>query len=212
MASLLLRTVSAQTCFYPDGLTTSNDIPCNSNAEASSCCPTGSFCMDNGLCFGGGVVSRASCTDQAWTSTECAHYCTDGESKFSPTNVTFLTICFSERIECYRLDSLRRKPTDIWLWLEWQSVSKHALNIYYGRRKCSGSTSSTNPSACVQLLDLRQCKQPSIWCRINDRSRFGRRTSTGFLFAHGSLGSEEGETEICSSVHFRTALGTNGSS
>ncbi|KEQ73755.1 hypothetical protein M436DRAFT_63119 [Aureobasidium namibiae CBS 147.97] len=77
MASLLLRAVSAQTCYYPDGLTTSDDIPCNSNAATSSCCPTGSFCMDNGLCFGGGVVSRSSCTDQAWASPECAQYCTD---------------------------------------------------------------------------------------------------------------------------------------
>jgi hypothetical protein len=125
---------------------------------------------------------------------------------------TILTICSSERIECYRLDSLRCKPTDIWLWLEWQSVSKHALDIYYGRRECSGSTSSTNPSACVQLLDSHQCRQPSIWCRIDDRSRFGRRTSPGFLFAHGSFSSEEGKTEIRSSAHFRTALGTNGSS
>ncbi|KAI4728536.1 hypothetical protein E4T49_03593 [Aureobasidium sp. EXF-10728] len=77
VASILLRAVSAQTCYYPDGLTTSDDIPCNSNAKASSCCPTGSFCMDNGLCFGGGVVSRSSCTDQAWASPECARYCRD---------------------------------------------------------------------------------------------------------------------------------------
>lgn len=77
VASLLLRAISAQTCYYPDGLTISNDVPCNSNAEVSSCCPTGSFCMDNGLCFGGGVVSRSSCTDQAWTSPQCAHYCTE---------------------------------------------------------------------------------------------------------------------------------------
>ncbi|KAI5275859.1 hypothetical protein E4T47_01390 [Aureobasidium subglaciale] len=76
-ASLLLRAVSAQTCYYPDGLTPSDDIPCNSNAQVSSCCPTGSFCMDNGLCFGGSVVSRASCTDQAWSSAECPRYCTD---------------------------------------------------------------------------------------------------------------------------------------
>ncbi|THW47840.1 hypothetical protein D6D25_04281, partial [Aureobasidium pullulans] len=77
VASLLLRAVSAQTCYYPDGLTPSDDIPCNSNAATSSCCPTGSFCMDNGLCFGGGVVSRASCSDQSWASAECAQYCTD---------------------------------------------------------------------------------------------------------------------------------------
>jgi hypothetical protein len=130
----------------------------------------------------------------------------------SPLNVTVLIMCSSKRIECYRLDSLRCKPTDVWLWFERQSVSKHALDFYYGRRECYGSTSSTNSSACVQLFKPHQCKQPSVWYRIDGRSRFGRRTSTGLLSAHGSLGPKEGETKICSSAHLRTAHGTYGSS
>lgn len=77
---LLLSVAAAQTCYYPDGLTVSQDIPCNTDASASSCCPSDSFCMDNGLCFGGGVVSRASCTDQSWESEQCADYCKTGKS------------------------------------------------------------------------------------------------------------------------------------
>jgi hypothetical protein len=83
MASLMLQAVSAQVCYYPDGLTTSDDVACSNNPAGSSCCPTGSFCMDNGLCFGGGIVSRSSCTDQTWASAECAQYCTEGKLKWS---------------------------------------------------------------------------------------------------------------------------------
>lgn len=31
--------------------------------------------MDDGLCFGGGLVSRGSCTDKSWESEACAGYC-----------------------------------------------------------------------------------------------------------------------------------------
>lgn len=35
--------------------------------------------MDNGLCFGGGILSRGSCTDENWESDACAGYCKTGE-------------------------------------------------------------------------------------------------------------------------------------
>lgn len=112
VASLLLRAVSAQTCYYPDGLTPSDDIPCNSNAAASSCCPTGSFCMDNGLCFGGGVVSRASCSDQSWASAECAQYCTDGTSRLTDmkpeSGLTSVTVNASTSISLTACDASSR--------------------------------------------------------------------------------------------------------
>lgn len=71
----LIAFATAQTCYFPDGQTVSTDVPCNTTATASSCCPSDSFCMDNGLCFGSGIVSRGSCTDQSWESEECSGYC-----------------------------------------------------------------------------------------------------------------------------------------
>ena len=35
--------------------------------------------MDNGLCFGGGLVSRGSCTDKSWENPECTGFCKTGK-------------------------------------------------------------------------------------------------------------------------------------
>ena len=72
-ATLLIRLSSAQQCYFPNA-SPSTDIPCGSSG-ASSCCGSSEFCMDNGLCFGGGLVSRGSCTDKTWNSEACAGYC-----------------------------------------------------------------------------------------------------------------------------------------
>ncbi|KXT11997.1 hypothetical protein AC579_4636 [Pseudocercospora musae] len=74
VAILTVSRVHAQQCFYPDG-TLSSDTPCITGSD-SSCCAASSFCMDNGLCFGSGIVSRGSCTDKTWQSGACASYCT----------------------------------------------------------------------------------------------------------------------------------------
>ncbi|EME40690.1 hypothetical protein DOTSEDRAFT_65358 [Dothistroma septosporum NZE10] len=73
-AVLLTRLSTAQQCYFPDG-TPSTDIPCGSSGQSSSCCGSDEFCMDNGLCFGGGLVSRGSCTDRTWASQACSGYC-----------------------------------------------------------------------------------------------------------------------------------------
>lgn len=73
---LFVASAVSQTCYFPDGTTVSTDVACNNTAAASSCCLTGSFCLDNGLCFGGGTVSRSSCTDSTWASEACSSYCT----------------------------------------------------------------------------------------------------------------------------------------
>ena len=65
-------------CYFPDGTTTTPDIPCNQSAidagGHSPCCNELNMCLDNGLCFGGGVVSRGSCTDSSWGE-DCPQYC-----------------------------------------------------------------------------------------------------------------------------------------
>lgn len=77
---LLATTTSAQKCFYPDGTLSSSDTPCSTEGH-SSCCNADSYCMDNGLCFGGGIVSRGSCTDETWGSDACAGFCKTGEEE-----------------------------------------------------------------------------------------------------------------------------------
>lgn len=67
-------------CWYPDGSTPAPDTPCNQtavdNGQTSACCGADAMCMDNGLCFGKGIVSRGSCTDKNWGE-PCTQYCQD---------------------------------------------------------------------------------------------------------------------------------------
>jgi hypothetical protein len=70
----------AQTCYYPDKSIAQYDVPCNASASASACCGSGSWCLDNGLCLDYGSISRGSCTDESWQSTECCPYCQNGIS------------------------------------------------------------------------------------------------------------------------------------
>ncbi|KAK3115569.1 hypothetical protein LTR53_004929 [Teratosphaeriaceae sp. CCFEE 6253] len=93
-AILFIAIAHSQTCYLPDGNTiASNDTPCGgSNATAAACCPADSFCLDNGLCYGEGLVSRASCTDATWDSPACAGYCRTE----SPSSAIGITPCASD--------------------------------------------------------------------------------------------------------------------
>lgn len=82
-ASVYVLLATAQsTCWYPDGETKSEtDVPCDPNADVSPCCGSQSYCMDNGLCFDSGSISRGSCTDPSWGD-GCTPYCIHSESCF----------------------------------------------------------------------------------------------------------------------------------
>lgn len=78
-AAILFTTfASAQSCWYPDGKTLASDTACNPNATVSACCGSASYCLNEGLCITGGVVTRGSCTDKTWGSAECAQFCKTG--------------------------------------------------------------------------------------------------------------------------------------
>ncbi|TKA73347.1 hypothetical protein B0A55_06791 [Friedmanniomyces simplex] len=47
-------------CYYPDGQSLAPDIACNASASESACCSAESQCLDNGLCFSHGLLSRGS--------------------------------------------------------------------------------------------------------------------------------------------------------
>jgi len=77
---LFIAFAKAQSCYFPDGKTVATgDVLCPSNGTEASCCPSNSFCLDNGLCYGRGLVTRSSCTDATWGSPACAEYCKPGE-------------------------------------------------------------------------------------------------------------------------------------
>ena len=72
--------VYGPTCYAPDGVTTTSDVPCRSNPDTPSpCCGVTAFCVDNGLCYGYGALSRGSCTDPDWGE-GCPKYCVDSNS------------------------------------------------------------------------------------------------------------------------------------
>lgn len=75
---------SAQTrkqCFYPDGAS-SDDVPCDANAEVSMCCGSTNLCLSSGLCRNPGTgpndgtsYARGTCTDREWASDVCPQRC-----------------------------------------------------------------------------------------------------------------------------------------
>lgn len=77
LAILFVSSTTAQTCYYPDG-TESGDVSCGSSGLQASCCGKTQVCMDNGLCFGNGIMSRGSCTDKNWESESCSQFCSGG--------------------------------------------------------------------------------------------------------------------------------------
>lgn len=54
------------TCYLPNGSTANGDILC-SGSLPSQCCPCGSICLSNGLCFNtDSLLSRSSFTRSTW--------------------------------------------------------------------------------------------------------------------------------------------------
>jgi hypothetical protein len=71
-------TTAAQSCYYPDG-SLAPDTPCTTTSGHAACCGPAATCLDDGLCFHRGILSRGSCTDENWESEACAGYCRTGE-------------------------------------------------------------------------------------------------------------------------------------
>lgn len=82
---LSIPLVSAQkTCYFPDGLPAKdlqgidNWIPCDPNAEHSSCCLVYDQCLTNGLCLQPhqwNWVWRDACTDPTFQDPSCPKFC-----------------------------------------------------------------------------------------------------------------------------------------
>ena len=82
--SMKATKIRAQTCYFPDGSVSTDDAPCraSSSDQPSPCCKPTDVCLDNALCLaqsGPEGVSRGSCTDKTWQSSECPQYCQDGQ-------------------------------------------------------------------------------------------------------------------------------------
>ena len=75
---------NGSTCFFPDGTVAPRDTPCHDpllSGGASACCAGSDVCLDNNLCLaqsGPEIITRGSCTDWKWLSSECPQYCPDG--------------------------------------------------------------------------------------------------------------------------------------
>lgn len=70
LITLLISTVSAQTCYFVNGDVATDDVPCNTTATTSICCSKYDICLSNGLCYlqgsNGPSFSRGSCTNKNW--------------------------------------------------------------------------------------------------------------------------------------------------
>lgn len=63
-------------CYYPEGVTIEpGHVPCNQTISgASACCDPLDSCSVSGYCLGrSGWDYRGSCTDQSWSSPDCAN-------------------------------------------------------------------------------------------------------------------------------------------
>ncbi|GIJ92165.1 hypothetical protein Asppvi_011141 [Aspergillus pseudoviridinutans] len=76
--SLILLTLTpvTATCYWPNGNTDNNYIPC---PNSKSCCLKGEACLSNGLCYGAtlNIAYRGACADKSWPAQECPHVCLD---------------------------------------------------------------------------------------------------------------------------------------
>ena len=68
-----------KTCYYPNGDVAKGDFLCSNSSAVSTCCGKEWDCDDNRLCsYKGYSLSRGSCTDQSWQSSDCPLFC-DGK-------------------------------------------------------------------------------------------------------------------------------------
>ncbi|KAF7168674.1 hypothetical protein CNMCM5623_001614 [Aspergillus felis] len=80
-----LTPVSA-TCYWPNGNTDNNYIPC---PNSKSCCLKGEACLSNGLCYGAtlNIAYRGACADKSWPAQDCPHVCLDCTVPGSPLHL-----------------------------------------------------------------------------------------------------------------------------
>ncbi|OCK83469.1 hypothetical protein K432DRAFT_467283, partial [Lepidopterella palustris CBS 459.81] len=107
---LPLSLVFAQSCYFSDGSTSTDDVPCNPNALVSAYCFSKQACLSNGLCvFDPRNVTtmahhRGTCTESTWQSSACPRYCevpkNDGAPVFSCSITNIDEDCCSEGCQC----------------------------------------------------------------------------------------------------------------
>ncbi|KAE8330321.1 hypothetical protein BDV39DRAFT_213095 [Aspergillus sergii] len=74
---LLANAADDRTCYYLDGSTANNHVPCTTNS-VTNCCGSNDICLSNGLCYLQGSqglsLSRGTCSDKNWGS-DCYKPC-----------------------------------------------------------------------------------------------------------------------------------------
>ncbi|PSN62132.1 hypothetical protein BS50DRAFT_138076 [Corynespora cassiicola Philippines] len=103
---LSVSTVTEALCYTPNGALAS-DIPCKAGVN-STCCQNGYTCLEPNLCLShqnvgldglsaNDIYTRASCTDESWTSGECSQVCTKG----APNSFELVVHCGDGVYCCY---------------------------------------------------------------------------------------------------------------
>ncbi|KAI9825885.1 MAG: hypothetical protein M1832_000826 [Thelocarpon impressellum] len=86
-----------RSCFFPNGGVSDNDRPCGTDGSAhSACCAQDAYCLSNGLCSNGHILSRGSCTDLTWASPACTAFC----RSTNPSGGIIIVSCNLSRFAC----------------------------------------------------------------------------------------------------------------
>lgn len=100
----------SKTCYWPDGSTAADQTVCSSGTQ-SACCPSGSACTSNGLCYNLGYLQRGSCTDKTWGSSACPKYCyLADDSKNAGTYRSSISACQKTDIKDRQSKQYKRYP------------------------------------------------------------------------------------------------------
>ncbi|KAL4905769.1 hypothetical protein BDW74DRAFT_12688 [Aspergillus multicolor] len=162
----LLPSLSAATCYYPNGKPAADDVQCTSG-DNSACCGSGAICLSNGLCMGITQpfgLSRGSCTDPSFEIDECTDACTNiqrsGGCAIIPYNNTEEGVyyCCNSIVN----NSTGTKPSCAWdvepFTLQSATIIPGAA-LLEGYVQVSDSDSTTNTSTTAQNATV-DCPSP----------------------------------------------------
>jgi hypothetical protein len=114
-------------CWFPNGDRAWKDNPCNDDGNNSTCCPLGSECMSNNLCFfpGPDIYERHSCTDRSWEDPNCLNICSRGEFRLIVFLKCVLSISDTEQVELHLTP--RKSGTAVTDWTPQRSILGAAI-------------------------------------------------------------------------------------
>ena len=110
---LALSSHTNATCYTPRGAIAESDLPCDTTAAESVCCPVGSTCSANKVCMINDEPYRGSCTDKSFNSPACTNFCSQGGAGSFRNTPVQMTLCNTgPNWATYCCNKANREPCD----------------------------------------------------------------------------------------------------